>query len=560
MGDEKPYRYEPTESLPIPTYEEATSRPSSSHSFLGPSEVSHDAERQGLLARSGPQNHGYQPPTVESVRSSLDELPSTGNSSRRGSAEGPRREMEQMSILDPDAGVDGNQESSRGYRISKRITSLTHTLSSINLPFRQWLPSGDYIRARMPRLPQSWRVNWILVSRLFALFLVVMLVWLLFVSDIFRVGQRNPLNEIFDPEQVRDFVQSHINSTLIREKAEHLTNFDHIAGTKGNYALGQWAEGIFIGAGLEVVGLERFDVYLNYPKKGGRRVAIVEPSEAAWEAALEEDYAYKAPPREQTLIFHGLSKTGNATGPLIYVNYGSREDFQSLAHKGINMTGSIALVRYYGTQTDRALKVKAAELAGAVGCIIYSDPAEDGFRKGKAYPEGRFMPEDGVQRGTVGLTSWIAGDVLSSGFPSLPGEKKRNSKEETPGLVKIPSIPLAARDAQKLLKALEGHGHKSPKEWIGGLDLEYWSGDQSSPIVHLMNDQDEEERQPIYNVRGRITGIEQPGRSVIVGNHRDAWCFGAADPGSGTAGRSFRSTFYPFENVPTLVLTRDWNC
>lgn len=76
------------------------------------------------------------------------------------------------------------------------------------------------------------------------------------------------------------------------------------------------------------------------------------------------------------------------------------------------MKGSIALIRYYGTQSDRALKVKAAEQAGAVGCIIYSDPAEDGFIKGTPYPDGRFMPNDGVQRGSVALTSWVAVRIL----------------------------------------------------------------------------------------------------------------------------------------------------
>ena len=138
MEGEKPYRYEPSQTLPIPTYDEAISRPSSSHSFLGPSEISHDAERQ---TRSAPQQNGYQPPTVESARSSLD---SSGGSSTRGSAAGLQREMEQMEILD--LGTDGYPRVTRVYRISKRITSLTHSLSSINLPFSQWLPSRHYIR------------------------------------------------------------------------------------------------------------------------------------------------------------------------------------------------------------------------------------------------------------------------------------------------------------------------------------------------------------------------------------------------------------------------------
>ena len=105
------------------------------------------------------------------------------------------------------------------------------------------------------------------------------------------------------------------------------------------------------------------------------------------------------------------------------------------------------------------------------------------------------------------------------------------------GLNNIPSIPLAWRDAQPLLQAIKGYGTPCPPEWQGGVPeiKEWWSGNLSSPIVHLMNEQDEVEQQPIWNVMGRIRGVEQGEKSVIVGNHRDSWAFGAADPGSGTA-------------------------
>ena len=91
------------------------------------------------------------------------------------------------------------------------------------------------------------------------------------------------------------------------------------------------------------------------------------------------------------------SKSGTVQGPLIYVNYGTREDFHHLEEKGVSLNGSIVIVRY--SKQDRALKVRAAEVAGAVGCIIYSDPAEDGFTQGDVYPDGRYMPGDAVQRG-----------------------------------------------------------------------------------------------------------------------------------------------------------------
>jgi hypothetical protein len=104
------------------------------------------------------------------------------------------------------------------------------------------------------------------------------------------------------------------------------------------------------------------------------------------------------------------------------------------------------------------------------------------------------------------------------------------------GLNNIPSIPLSWRDAQPLLQAIKGYGTPCPPEWQGGVpDVEWWSGNLSSPIVHLKNEQDEVEQQPIWNVMGRISGVEQREKSIIIGNQRDSWDFGAVDPGSGTA-------------------------
>lgn len=253
-----------------------------------------------------------------------------------------------------------------------------------------------------------------------------------------------------------------------------------------------------------------------------------------WTAKLNEDQI--DPEKKQAQTFHGHSKSGDVKGPLIYANFGSREDFQRLKDMNIDTKGAIALVRYYGTQGDRALKIKAAELAGFAGCLIYSDPNEDGFVKGPAMPEGRYMPADGVQRGAVSLMSWVVGDVLTPGWASTP-DKPRLSPLESKGLVQIPSLPLAWRDAQVLLKSLQGHGSRIPEaSWMGGVpEVEWWTGNLSSPTVHLKNEQDENERQPIWNIHGRIKGIEQGEKKIIIGNHRDAWAYGAADPGSGTA-------------------------
>ena len=276
---------------------------------------------------------------------------------------------------------------------------------------------------------------------------------------------------------------------------------------------------------------------MNYAKKGGRRVAIVDPPEKAWEAKLEEPSVFN-PPKAQTPSYHGLSATGNATGPLIYVNYCDKKDFKRLWDSEIDVQGAVALCRYYGTQPDLAMKIKAAQNAGVVGVLVYSDPADDGFKKGNPWPDDKWRPGDSVQRGSVAQTNMVMGDVLTPGKPSVK-KVERITRDKSTALPKIPSLPLSWKDAQKLLKSLKGLGEELPGEWTGGVpDVgdKWFSGHpKTSPKVLLQNDQDEVEQQRITNVFGSLKGSEDSARKIIIGNHRDSWCFGAADPGSGTS-------------------------
>ena len=49
------------------------------------------------------------------------------------------------------------------------------------------------------------------------------------------------------------------------------------------------------------------------------------------------------------------------------------------------------------------------------GIILYSDP-EDYSPGSITYPDSKYLPEDGVQRGTV---LRMKGDPLSNGYPSI---------------------------------------------------------------------------------------------------------------------------------------------
>src|SRR5262245_43114548 len=61
---------------------------------------------------------------------------------------------------------------------------------------------------------------------------------------------------------------------------------------------------------------------------------------------------------------------GDVTAPLVYVNYGMKEDYDTLERLGVSVRGKIVIARY-GVGW-RGLKPKLAQEHGAIGCIIYS--------------------------------------------------------------------------------------------------------------------------------------------------------------------------------------------
>ncbi|MEO6816782.1 MAG: PA domain-containing protein, partial [Edaphobacter sp.] len=106
--------------------------------------------------------------------------------------------------------------------------------------------------------------------------------------------------------------------------------------------------------------------------------------------------------------FNGYSPSGDVTAPVVYANYGTLADFKKLASLGISVKGKIVLVRY--GENFRGVKVYVAQQYGAKGVLIYSDPADDGYFRGDAYPKGPYRPASAVQRGSVQFLPIYPGD------------------------------------------------------------------------------------------------------------------------------------------------------
>ena len=280
--------------------------------------------------------------------------------------------------------------------------------------------------------------------------------------------------------------------------------------------------------GLEQVEIVEHQVMLPEPLE----VTVEMSQPRQWHATLKEDAIPGDPfsARDVGPAWHVYSASGEATAPVVYAGSGNPEDYEWLAKQGIDIKGKIALVRYSVPYSYRGFKALTAQRLGAAGILIYSDPADDGFKKGKVYPDGPWGPESHIQRGGIVYDFNVPGDPLTPGWPSVAGAKRIAAKDAI-SLPTIMSAPLSWRDARVILEALGGPD--APPKWQGGVPIKYRVG-AGPATVHMRVRMDDSVR-PIWTVTGRITGTDHPEDLIVLGNHRDAWVYGGVDPSSGTA-------------------------
>lgn len=341
-----------------------------------------------------------------------------------------------------------------------------------------------------------------------------------------------------------------------------LTEEPHVAGTPADHKtalfvrdkLRQW------GWKAEIV---EYEVLLNYPTDQSG-LALEKPNHKPlpiFESYVPIDKDSASP--AAFAAFHGYGTSGATAGQVVYANYGRPEDFAALEKLGIDVRGKIVLARYGGL--FRGLKVRNAQKRGAAGVLIYSDPADDGYARGDVYPAGPFRPGSAIQRGSVQFLSLGPGDPSTPHGPSVKGAKRLpidpvygfpvepeartvgmgggpgslsvKDWEKATGLVRedyfatIPSLPISYDAARPILENLAGPN--VPAGWQGGLPFAYHVGPGAAEV--RMGIRMEYKLRPIWNVIATIEGSSEPDRWVLLGNHRDAWVYGAVDPGSGTA-------------------------
>ncbi len=226
--------------------------------------------------------------------------------------------------------------------------------------------------------------------------------------------------------------------------------------------------------------------------------------------------------------YSGYSVDGDVSGPLIYANHGSPADFAALEKMRVNLKGAIVLVKQGGGGSSN--KALAAARLGAKVLLNYPEPGYDPyfpqFHSSKVYPTGPARPLGAALRGTLEIEG-DQPDPTAIGIP-VPGAKHKplsTLKVTAP----IPVMTVTALVAQQLVRHLGGP--LAPAPWktkiiagihVGGVER-----------VHFVL-RTHRFFGPIWDVIATMKGAVAPDETIVVGGHRDAWTYGAVDPGSGS--------------------------
>ncbi|XP_069165778.1 N-acetylated-alpha-linked acidic dipeptidase 2-like isoform X3 [Procambarus clarkii] len=355
-----------------------------------------------------------------------------------------------------------------------------------------------------------------------------------------------------------------VNTTNLRDNLKELSRRPHLAGTERDDQLANMIRDRFLKEGFDTADLVPYDVLLSRPNHtnpnlitltdGAGKVVF---TSAYTDTPIHEDdddaefvHAFNAytpaEPRVVTVIEREVLRYGGEppASPLgdmeseagrgvVYANYARVEDFDTLEKLNVNVSDCIVIARY--GKIFRGNKLLHAQERGAKGLILFSDPedvAQEGVEPEKVYPNTWWLPGTGMERGTQNLM----GDLLTPGWPSTAHAYRL--KTEDAKLPKIPCQPIGYNDARVLLEKIGGA--PAPGAWKGGLmGVAYNLGpellDQYRSYRLRLNTHNSLQVRRSYNVIATIRGDVEPDRYVLLGNHRDAWGYGAADPSSGTS-------------------------
>ena len=266
--------------------------------------------------------------------------------------------------------------------------------------------------------------------------------------------------------------------------------------------------------GLDV-GIEELPASLPEPVESS--LTLVEPDHLSFDLREKRlSGEAEAPAAETEIPFCAWAPDADVTAPVVFGNFGTRDDYAHLKEQGISPAGKIVLLRAPGI--CRSMKAILAAEEGVAGLLLYPDPRDEGFRR-PSYPEGTHANSSTVPRGSM------------LGYFLYPGDPEEARARGISTLPRVPALPISPAVAEELLRRIGGPA--APDDARGALAVSYRLG--PGPATVRLVSRQTRERRILRNVTATLRSGRPEAAPVVVGAHVDAWVYGATDPVSGAA-------------------------
>ncbi|KAM0885620.1 hypothetical protein ACQ4PT_030196 [Festuca glaucescens] len=318
----------------------------------------------------------------------------------------------------------------------------------------------------------------------------------------------NIRSSFLDPAALYLSLSPGANATIAAD-LRLLTAEPHLAGTPPAASVAAHVLARLRAAGLRTITRD-YTPLLSY--RAHASLALLAPDRSLLARLSVDEPA--DPHRRLVRPYHAYSPSGAAVAEAVFVNLGREEDFRALDRLGVPAQGRVVVAVRGGGY--RGGVVARAAARGAVAVLI----------AGRA--------DGGVERGTVILGG--PGDPLTPGWAATDGAQRLGFDHDAVKrrVPTIPSMPVSADTASAIVRTLGGPA--LPPEWRAALNLgDDVGGVGPGPTLLNFTYQEDRKMATVKDIFSIIKGYEEPDRYVILGNHRDAWTYGAVDPNSGTA-------------------------
>ena len=319
---------------------------------------------------------------------------------------------------------------------------------------------------------------------------------------------------------------------LAEQHLKTLTAAPHMAGTPEDRKTAEYVAQKFREAGLDT-RIDEYKVWMNYPVE--IRLTTTAPATLKVHAPSKERVShdpYQDDPRIG-VPFNGSSPSGDVEADVVYANFGRPEDFAKLKDLGIDVRGKIVLVRYGDNFPWREV-VRCRE--------GWSRRSHHLLRPDRR----RLFPRRCLSQGPVPprycRPAWLDRIyVRVSGrrhrLPALPPFRRfRRISERLPTSLRrcrrFQRRRFLTATPGRFSKTLQARRLRASGKAACRSRITLGPARYAFTLVLKM----EYQYRSIWNVIGVARGEENFRRSgCMLGNHRDAWVYGAVDPNSGTA-------------------------